>query len=142
MTKKILSISDLVLKRALDIVTIIFLVMNFFIWYLNDPSIEVNKYDIYHRWIIYLLVVLILNAYRFNPLSFFKDNIFFFLIFALGLYNSYNILFNFNGTVVDMSDRSRDLILDAFLTFLINLVINRLIDHKTLSIVLGLVLLI
>lgn len=141
MTKKILSISDLVLKRALDIVTIIFLVMNFFIWYLNDPSIEVNKYDIYHRCIIYLLVVLILNAYRFNPLSFFKDNIFFFLIFALGLYNSYNILFNFNGTVVDMGERSRELILDAFPTFLVILAVYRLIDKRALIIGLGLVLL-
>lgn len=122
------------LKRYLDIFAILFLVMNFVIWYLNEISIDTSKYSIYFQLIYLLLAGLLLNINRLDFPKFVKENIFFILIFIIGLYNSTSIIMEFNGIVVDMGYRSRVLLLEAMPSFLFILAAFKLVDKRAIII--------
>lgn len=134
MIKKILYPFHLFLSRYLDIFAMLFLIMNAVIWYLNDSNMDVTKYRLFQQMSYVLLAIALTNFYRFDLKSFVKDNLFFLAIFALGLYNASSIIVDFNGYSIDMGLRSKELILEAFPTFLIILVSFRLV-HKNAFIV-------
>jgi len=140
MVKKIFNYINIFLNRSLDIIAVLFLIMNFFIWYINDTDMDIAKYALYQQGIYVLLGGLLINFYRFNPRGFVRDNIFFLLIFLLGLYNSLSIIMDFNGIIVDMGKRSEELILQAFPTFLIILAAYRQVHRRAIITALAVVL--
>ncbi|CCV65145.1 integral membrane protein, predicted O-antigen ligase-related protein (the O-antigen, a lipopolysaccharide is present in the outer membrane in gram-negative bacteria) [Paracholeplasma brassicae] len=131
-------------SRFLDIFSVLFLILNFIIWHLNNKELDISKYRLYHQGIQLLFAVVLINFDKFNPKKFIKDNLIFILITILGLYNSLNIVIDFNGQSVDMGMRSFELMLEAFPSFILIIVAYRMANRRAfvtgLSIVLVLIL--
>lgn len=127
-------------SRFLDIFSVLFLILNFIIWHLNNKDLDVTKYRLYHQGIQMLLAVVLINFDKFNPKTFVKDNLILILIIILGLYNSLDIIIDFQGIHVDMGMRSFDLMLEAFPSFLLIVIAYKMADRNAFIAGLGLVL--
>lgn len=128
--------------KYLGIISIIFFVSNFIIWYINDLSLDDTKYNIYTQISYFLVAGLILSIKKVSITDFVKENIFFILVFIISLFNSINNIMEFNGIVVDMGERSIYLILEALPSFLFILGAYKVVDKKYIIISFNIVLVI
>lgn len=119
-----------VLERYLDIIAILFLISNFVIWNINDEILLTINFQLYHYFVTFILVAVILNVKKINILQFLTENIFFLLIVLLLIYNSYYIEIFFNGTYVDMGLRSRKLIETSMPSFFLILMMYRYVNKR------------
>lgn len=142
MVRNIHSFIQNFITKYLGIISIIFLVSNFIIWYINDPSLDNTKYNIYTQGSYLLVAGLILSIKKVSFTEFVKENIFFILVFIISLFNSVNNIMEFNGIVVDMGERSIYLILEALPSFLFILGAYKVVDKKYIIIALNIVLVI
>lgn len=138
--KYILGILNKVINEYQGILSGLFLVLNFLIWHTRIDIFASKQYQLFNLGIIVLLVIFTFNLNNFNFKTFIKENIFLILIFALTIYNSFDIIINFNGIQVDMGERSNILLMAAFPHFLLILASFQNISRRNFIISISLVL--
>ncbi|NLC95400.1 MAG: O-antigen ligase family protein, partial [Bacilli bacterium] len=125
-------------ERYLDIIGIIFIVVNFIIWDLNTITLRDTQFSLYYLALYFVLVGIIINIKKLNILEYLSEIILFTLLFFVLVYNSYQINMSFHGTYVDMGLRSRELIKLVFPSLFLILLLYRYINPK--AFIIGLVL--
>ncbi|NLG82406.1 MAG: O-antigen ligase family protein [Bacilli bacterium] len=125
-------------ERYLDIIGIIFIVVNFIIWDLNTITLRDTQFSLYYLALYFVLVGIIINIKKLNILEYLSEIILFTLLFFVLVYNSYQINMSFHGTYVDMGLRSRELIKLVFPSLFLILLLYRYINPK--AFIIGLLL--
>lgn len=125
-------------ERYLDIIGIIFIVVNFIIWDLNTITLRDTQFSLYYLALYFVLVGIIINIKKLNILEYLSEIVLFTLLFFVLVYNSYQINMSFHGTYVDMGLRSRELIKLVFSSLFLILLLYRYINPK--AFIIGLLL--
>lgn len=125
-------------ERYLDIIGIIFIVVNFIIWDLNTITLRDTQFSLYYLALYFVLVGIIINIKKLNILEYLSEIVLFTLLFFVLVYNSYQINMSFHGTYVDMGLRSRELIKLVFPSLFLILLLYRYINPK--AFIIGLLL--
>lgn len=115
----------------LNIISIVFILLNFIIWDLNTTTIQTTQYSLYYLTLYFVLVGVIINLKKINILEYFTELVLFVLLFFILVYNSYYINMSFHGTYVDMGLRSRELIYRVFPSFFLILLMYRYVKQKS-----------
>lgn len=140
--KKIIGIINKITSENQGILSGLFLILNFLIWHTRVDIFVSRQYQVFNIGIIVLLVSFAININNFNFKTFIKENMFLMLIFSVTIYNSFDIIIDFNGIEVDMGARSNILLMAAFPHFLMILASFQNIKKRNFVISISLVLLV
>lgn len=107
----------------LDVLAVLFLTINMMLFYIDNEFFSLHSFPLYHLGIILISSALVINIYRLNLIKGLSTIAVLLLVFLVVLYNSYSIIMDFNGIIVDMGERSRILLMQAFPGFLLVLLL-------------------
>lgn len=122
-------------------IAIVLLLIHFSIWHIHMPEVaELQSFGLKFVTVM-LLLGYVLALHKVDPKEDIKSVGFILVLLLVLLWNTTKIILDFNGIVVDMGFRSEELIMEAFPSFILTILVFRGLTKKAFDLALGFLLL-